>query len=133
MSTHDQDPTERSEEQELRNCQSVRQILSRFGDKWTSSVVGVLGDKRLRFRDIHRAIGTISQRMLAVTLRGLERDGLVVRTAYPTVPPRVEYHLSERGRALIGVLRPFGEWVSANHDAIEESRKIFDGDTEEHE
>jgi len=65
------------------DCERVRETLSHVGDKWTAIVLGVLGDKCMRFKEIHRGVGTISQRMLAVTLRNLERDGLVVRTAYP--------------------------------------------------
>jgi DNA-binding HxlR family transcriptional regulator len=108
------------------DCRPVAQILGRVGDKWTGLLLGALGERRMRFKALHRAVGGISQRMLTVTLRNLERDGLLVRTVYPTVPPRVEYELSDRGRSLKAVLQPIGEWVKANQEAIEASRRRFD-------
>ena len=72
-------------------CGAISQILSRIGDKWTVLVVSMLGNGPMRFNEIRREIGGISQRMLTLTLRGLERDGLVTRTVFPTVPPRVDY------------------------------------------
>src|SRR5262245_42988388 len=81
-------------------CRTIGDVLSLFGDKWTVLLLAALGDNCLRFKELHRAIEGISQRMLTVTLRNLERDGLLVRTVYPTIPPRVEYELSERGRSL---------------------------------
>jgi DNA-binding HxlR family transcriptional regulator len=80
----------------------------------------------MRFNEIRRTIGNISQRMLTLTLRGLERDGLVTRTVYPTVPPRVDYELTKLGHTLRGPLVAVAEWARANRPAIDEARKIFD-------
>lgn len=107
-------------------CLPVREIFARIGDKWTLVVLGTLSTRRLRFKDLHRAVGSISQRMLVVTLRSLERDGLMMRHVYPTVPPRVEYELSERGISLLATLQPIGGWVIENQAAIEASRERFD-------
>src|ERR1700751_3640882 len=82
-------------------CRAVSEVLSRVGDKWTVLVVTMLGDGPKRFNELRRSLGSISQRMLTLTLRGLERDGLVSRTVYPTVPPRVEYELTRLGRSLL--------------------------------
>ncbi|MPZ39142.1 MAG: transcriptional regulator [Rhizobiales bacterium] len=112
------------------DCEPIREILARVGDKWTAVILATLGDRRMRFKDLHRAIDRISQRMLVVTLRNLERDGLMVRTVYPTVPPRVEYELSDRGRSLRQILEPVGAWVLAHQQAIEESRRCFDVDVQ---
>lgn len=106
--------------------QHVREILSRVGDKWTFVILAALRERCMRFNDLHRAIDGISQRMLVVTLRHLERDGFVARTVYPTVPPRVEYELSERGRSLRDVLQPVEAWTWENLPTIEESRRRFD-------
>src|SRR5579872_6324407 len=81
------------------DCRAVSEVLSRVGDKWTVLVVTTLGDGPKRFNEIRRALGSISQRMLTLTLRGLERDGLVTRTVFPTVPPRVDYDLTRLGRS----------------------------------
>jgi len=108
------------------DCRPIGEILSRVGDKWTVLLLAVLGDGTMRFKDLHRAIGGISQRMLTVTLRNLERDGLLVRTVYPTIPPRVDYCLSERGRSLKDALAPIGQWVLEHQAGIEASRREFD-------
>lgn len=86
----------------------------------------------LRFKELRAAVDGISERMLTVTLRNLERDGFVIRTAYPTVPPRVEYTLSERGQAFKDTLRPVGAWVLSNRDAIDHSRRTFDRAAQPH-
>src|SRR5580765_8931659 len=83
------------------DCRAVSEVLSRVGDKWTVLVVTTLGDGSKRFNELRRALGSISQRMLTLTLRGLERDGLVTRTVFPTIPPRVDYELTELGRSLL--------------------------------
>jgi DNA-binding HxlR family transcriptional regulator len=108
------------------DCRPIAHILSRVGDKWTILLLNVLGDNTMRFKDLHRAVPGISQRMLTVTVRNLERDGLVVRTIYPTIPPKVEYALSDRGRSLRCALVPVADWVTANRDGIEESQQRFD-------
>jgi DNA-binding HxlR family transcriptional regulator len=89
------------------DCRAVSEVLARVGDKWTVLVVSTLGAGPKRFNELRKALGSISQRMLTLTLRGLERDGLVTRTVYPTVPPRVDYELTKLGRSLL-------EPVSAN-------------------
>ena len=106
-------------------CRRVADILARVGDKWTILLLMVLGDRRMRFTQLHRAINGISQRMLTVTLRNLEHDGILIRTVYPTIPPRVEYELSDRGRSLKVALAPIGNWVMENQNDIEEARERF--------
>jgi DNA-binding HxlR family transcriptional regulator len=104
----------------------VADVLSRIGDKWTVYVVRLLSDGTMRFNEIKRAIPAISQRMLTLTLRGLERDGLVVRTVYPTIPPRVDYELTELGRTLIATLSALGDWALSNRAKVEKARTAFD-------
>jgi DNA-binding HxlR family transcriptional regulator len=82
-----------------------------------------IGERRMRFGELHRAINGISQRMLTVTLRNLEHDGILIRTVYPTIPPRVEYELSDRGRSLKLALAPIGKWVMENQTDIEEAHE----------
>ena len=108
------------------DCRAVSEVLARVGDKWTILVVVVLGDGRKRFNEIRRSLGSISQRMLTLTLRGLERDGLATRTVYPTVPPRVEYELTKLGRSLLEPVSGLGAWARQNRAAIEEARRRFD-------
>ena len=108
------------------NCRAVADVLARVGDKWTVYVVGNLSGGPMRFNEIRRAVGGISQRMLTLTLRGLERDGLVTRTVYPTIPPRVDYELTELGRTLIAPLMPIGDWALENRAAVEKAREAFD-------
>jgi len=108
------------------DCRTVTEILSRIGDKWSIQVVVQLGSGRKRFNELRRIIGDISQRMLTLTLRGLERDGLVTRTVYPTVPPRVEYELTELGCSLLMTVRGLGDWARRHHDEIIEARRRFD-------
>jgi DNA-binding HxlR family transcriptional regulator len=114
------------DERSPEDCKLVREVLARVGDKWTFALLTVLGDQRMRFNELHRAVNGISQRMLIVTLRNLERDGLIVRMVYPTVPPRVEYEMSSRGQSLKRVLEPVTAWILANRHSIEESRRRFD-------
>src|SRR5271167_3623231 len=83
------------------DCRAVASVLARVGDKWSVFVIMMLGDGPKRFNELKRMIGGISQRMLTLTLRGLERDGLVTRTVFPTIPPRVDYELTELGRGLV--------------------------------
>src|SRR5947207_2467725 len=100
------------------DCRAVSEVLSRVGDKWTTLVVGELGNGPKRFNEIRRALGSISQRMLTLTLRGLERDGLVTRTVFPTVPPRVDYELTKLGRSLLEPVSGIGLWTRQNRAAI---------------
>jgi DNA-binding HxlR family transcriptional regulator len=109
-------------------CRLVSETLARIGDKWTVLVVELLcaGRGPMRFNEIRRAIGGISQRMLTLTLRGLERDGLVTRTVHPTIPPRVDYELTKLGHTLRTPLVAVAEWARANRTAIDEARRVFD-------
>jgi DNA-binding HxlR family transcriptional regulator len=107
-------------------CRTVSDVLSRVGDKWTVLVVELLSDGPMRFNELRRVIGNISQKMLTTTLRGLERDGLVTRTVFPTVPPRVDYELTELGRGLRGPVKALGEWARQNVENINASRERFD-------
>ena len=107
-------------------CRAMAQVLDRIGDKWTVMVVGALSDGPQRFNTILRTVNGVSHRMLTLTLRGLERDGLVTRTVYPTIPPKVEYELTELGSSLIAPLRALAAWGKKNRPAIEEARVRFD-------
>ena len=108
------------------DCRAVSDVLSRVGDKWTILVVSELGNGPKRFNEIRRALGSISQRMLTLTLRGLERDGLVTRTVFPTIPPRVDYELTKLGRSLLEPVSGIGLWARQNRAAIAEARQRFD-------
>ena len=108
------------------HCRVVGAVLDRIGDKWTIMVVSVLTDGPARFTTIMREIGGVTHRMLTLTLRGLERDGLVTRTAYATVPPRVEYELTELGRTLTTTLIPLARWSEANWPTIRASQERHD-------
>ena len=101
-------------------------ILMRIGDKWTVKVVITLSQGPMRYSQIFKQVGGVSQRMLTLTLKNLERDGLVSRTVYPTIPPRVDYALTERGQTLIVPLNALWTWSRANHAAIEDTRLAFD-------
>lgn len=109
-------------------CQTVTEVLSRVGDKWSMQVVMNLGDGSLRFNELRRAIASISQRMLTRTLRGLERDGLVSRTVTPSIPPRVDYELTDLGRSLRKPVDALGDWAIANREAMAASRMRFDAE-----
>jgi DNA-binding HxlR family transcriptional regulator len=108
------------------DCRAVSEVLSRIGDKWTVLVVSLLGDGPKRFNEIRRALGSISQRMLTLTVRALERDGLVTRTVYPTIPPRVDYALTKLGRSLLEPVNGLGTWARKNRSTIEAARRQFD-------
>ena len=104
----------------------VREVLSRVGDKWRILVVAVLRDGSMRFNDLRRSIDGISQRMLTLTLRGLERDGLVTRTVTPTTPPRVDYALTRLGRTILDPIMALADWAETNRTAIQTLRQKFD-------
>jgi DNA-binding HxlR family transcriptional regulator len=103
-----------------------RSLLSRIGDKWTLLVIGILGTDRRRFTEIAEMIPGISRRMLTVTLRALERDGLITRTVYAEVPPRVEYQLTDIGHSLQALAVSLAEWVSDHQHQISDHRRRFD-------
>ena len=108
------------------DCRAISQVLSRVGDKWTVLVVSALGDGPKRFNELRKALGSISQRMLTLTLRGLERDGLVTRTVFPTIPPRVDYELTDLGRSLLKPVNGLSDWARENRIAMEAARARFD-------
>jgi len=108
------------------NCHA-REMLARVGDKWSVYVIHVLGDAgTLRFNELRSRVAGISQRMLTVTLRGMERDGLVTRTVYPEVPPRVEYALTRLGRTLRQLVRGLVEWSGAHLTEVDAARAAYD-------
>lgn len=109
------------------NCSAMSDVLSRIGDKWSVMVVGMLSrNGTLRFNELKRLINGVSQRMLTLTLRNLERDGLVSRTIYPEVPPRVEYSLTEMGKTLQEPINALWDWTADNHHSIIDARDIYD-------
>lgn len=108
------------------SCLAVREVLNRVGDKWSVLIVGLLSDGPKRFSELRRMIEGISQRMLTLTLRGLERDGLVKRTVYPTIPPRVEYQLTDLGRTLRKPIQSLARWAQENREAIQLARNRYD-------
>jgi DNA-binding HxlR family transcriptional regulator len=107
-------------------CPAVRDVLNRVGDKWSVQVVGMLGDGKKRFSELRRSIEGISQRMLTLTLKGLERDGLISRTVYPTIPPRVEYELTKLGHSLLAPITGLGKWAGQNRERIQIARDRYD-------
>lgn len=117
--THVSDPNSQ-------DCRAVSGILSRIGDKWSVLIIMRLGDGPRRFNEIKRMIGGISQRMLTLTLRGLERDGLVKRTVTPSIPPRVDYELTDLGRDLLVPVQALGDWAIQHQPCISAARAHFD-------
>ena len=107
-------------------CKGINEVLSRIGDKWSMLIVACLADGSQRFSELKRAIPTISQRMLTLTLRGLERDGLVTRTVTPTIPPRVDYELTALGHSLRGPVCALSQWALDNIDEIHGAQALFD-------
>ncbi|MGB7283330.1 MAG: helix-turn-helix domain-containing protein [Candidatus Acidiferrum sp.] len=114
-------------------CPAVREVLNRVGDKWSVLVVALLGDGKKRFSELRRAIEGISQRMLTLTLKGLERDGLVTRTVYPTIPPRVEYALTKLGRSILVPITGLGGWAAHNRERIQAAREKYDAKNSQRE
>jgi DNA-binding HxlR family transcriptional regulator len=112
---------------ETGDCRAVSGVLARIGDKWSVLIVSRLGPRAMRFNELKREIGGISQRMLTLTLRGLERDGLVTRTIFPTIPPRVDYALTPLGRSLLEPVKGLGDWALKNIARIEAARQAYDG------
>jgi DNA-binding HxlR family transcriptional regulator len=108
------------------DCRGPASILARVGDKWSVFVIMLLGGGPRRFNEIKRMVGGISQRMLTLTLRGLERDGLVTRTVFPTIPPRVDYELTDLGRGLWTPVEALGKWAQDHQTEIEDARARFD-------
>ena len=111
-------------------CVAVRDVLNRVGDKWSVLVIRTLGAGPLRFNALRRAVEGISQRMLTLTLRGLERDGLVHREVHPTVPPPVEYSLTALGETLLGTIQALAEWAYTHRMDIQQARARFDAEVQ---
>lgn len=107
-------------------CRVISGLLQRIGDKWTVLVVTTLADGSRRFNELRREIPTVSQRMLTLTLRNLERDGLVSRTVTPTIPPRVDYELTQLGKSLVGPLHAIELWALEHVDDIHDAHARFD-------
>src|SRR5580700_536079 len=114
------------------DCRAASEVLARVGDKWTVLVVSTLGEGPKRFNELRRALGSISQRMLTLTLRSLERDGLVTRTVFPTIPPRVDYALTKLGHSLLEPVSSLGLWARQNRAVIAEARRRFDAAAQVH-
>lgn len=114
------------------DCRRVSQVLARVGDKWSVLIVMLLCGGPRRFNEIKRMVGGISQRMLTLTLKGLERDGLVTRTMFPTIPPRVDYALTPLGRSLSEPVMALGSWARGHMGEIDAARCAYDGRTGAH-
>jgi DNA-binding HxlR family transcriptional regulator len=112
-------------EDDKSQCRAVSEFLARIGDKWTVLVVGALSQGTLRYGELHRQVDGISQRMLTLTLKGLEEDGLVARVVHPTTPPRVEYALTDLGRTLIRPLRVLFDWAVEHRPAMLEAQRAY--------
>ena len=112
-------------------CRAVSEILNRVGDKWSVLIVVTLAEGAKRFNELRREIPSISQRMLTLTLRGLERDGLVSRTVTPSIPPRVDYDLTELGRSLQKPVAALAEWSIANIGAVYTAQERYDAEHDE--
>lgn len=118
--------TIRSHDLQNTDCQKVSQVLARIGEKWSILIVMILSERPHRFSELKRTINGISQRMLTLCLRGLERDGLVKRTVYPVIPPHVEYELTPLGYSLTEPVIALGMWAQQHIADIDAARKEFD-------
>jgi DNA-binding HxlR family transcriptional regulator len=114
-------------------CRTISTLLSRVGDKWTALIVQTLGDGPRRFNELRREIPSVSQRMLTLTLRNLERDGLVSRTVTPSIPPRVDYELTDLGYSLQKPISGLVQWSMDNVGAIHAAQARFDGEHDKRE
>jgi DNA-binding HxlR family transcriptional regulator len=108
------------------NADLIREILDQVGDKWSVLVIGTLGTRSLRYTDLHHAIPGVSQRMLTLTLKQLHRDGLITRTPFAEVPPRVEYALTDLGSTLLSLVLQLSDWAASHHDEIRRRREDYD-------
>ena len=104
----------------------ARAVLQRVGDKWSMYVIDLLGQGTMRFTELHRGVNGITARMLTVTLRGLERDGIVTRTIHPVIPPRVDYALTPMGRTLLATIGQLVTWADSHLDEIDAARAAYD-------
>ena len=124
--THTELPAPQAPHPDHADCRGVASVLARVGDKWSVFVIMNLSDGPKRFNELKRMISGISQRMLTLTLRGLERDGLVTRTIFPTIPPRVDYELTDLGRGLQQPVKALGQWAMDHLAQIAAARTKFD-------
>lgn len=108
-------------------CEPVSTVLARIGDKWSILVTYLLSQNSLRFSELKRRLPSISQKVLTSTLRGLERDGYVTRTVTPTIPPRVDYALTELGASVLPLVTALAQWALDNRARVAEARSVFDG------
>ncbi len=122
--------TDQPAEHIAENCVLVSDVLSRVGSKWSILVIGALGPGPRRFNELKREVQGVSQRMLTLTVRGLERDGLITRTVTPSIPPRVDYALTDLGRSVLEPASWLGRWAINNRTAIERARHAFDAEAE---
>jgi DNA-binding HxlR family transcriptional regulator len=111
-------------------CCPTRMVLDRIADKWTVLIIGSLENKKKRFGELRREVGGVSQKMLTQTLRGLERDGIVARFVYASVPPKVEYSLTDLGRTLVAILEAIRDWSEKNMEEVLKARDEYDTRTE---
>lgn len=112
-------------------CRTISGMLQRIGDKWTLLVVEALGEGSKRFNQLRREIPSVSQRMLTLTLRNLERDGLVSRTVTPSIPPRVDYELTELGKSLQAPIGGLVSWAHAHSDAVHHAQARYDSERDQ--
>lgn len=112
-------------------CRTISTLLARIGDKWTVLVVKTLGEGSKRFNELRREIPSVSQRMLTLTLRNLERDGIVSRTVTPSIPPRVDYALTDLGCSLLTPIMALSDWALDNVEAIHDAQARFDAQSDE--
>jgi DNA-binding HxlR family transcriptional regulator len=124
-------PVEATPLADHQDCRRISQVLARVGDKWTVLIVRSLGEGPKRFNVLKREIGGISQRMLTLTLKSLERDGMVTRTVTPSIPPRVDYALTDLGHSLLTPVGALAAWALANIARIDAARERFDRRTAE--
>ena len=118
-------PTPPKAKHSVEACRAMPDMLSHIGDKWTILVIGNLSYGPLRYKQLQREVEGISQRMLTLTLKSLEQDGLVSRTVYPTVPPRVDYELTDLGRSLTQALSPLHQWVTTHREDLLAARDAY--------
>lgn len=112
-------------------CIRVSEVLARVGDKWSIQVIATLGEGPRRFSELKRTIDGISQRMLTLTLRGLERDGMITRKVTPSIPPRVDYALTEVGQSLLEPVKALGDWAIAHRTTVDAARTVYDARAED--
>ena len=124
--THGASPSAGGAFPQSAECPKISQVLARVGEKWSVLIIIMLADRPRRFSDLKRAIGGISQRMLTLCLRGLERDGLVKRTVFPVVPPRVEYELTALGQSLREPVTQLANWAKSHLIELDAARAEFD-------